>query len=136
MIRSIVALEFYPAVDEKSNEKKAIKVGKITAIVMLVFGVAGAPLIANLDLVYTYVMNVSTYMTPPIGICYLRGRFTKRVNHLGGTVHDVCGDYASVLQPYRYDRRFTKLPRTRVYTDTTLLRRGVLETVLCFQFRR
>ena len=82
-VSSIVALELYPLFGKDTSEKRALFVGRCAATCMLLIGVFVAPYMANAGSVYQYVMKVATYLTFPIGICFLGGRFIKRVNHYG-----------------------------------------------------
>lgn len=85
-ISSVVALDLYPAFVRKANPQKAVVVGRITAALVLLFGVCLAPLYANMGLVYLMVLKVGAPLAVPVGTCYLFGRFSSRVNEQGAVV--------------------------------------------------
>ncbi len=82
-VASIVALDLYPLIDRKTSERKALLVGRITATLMLGFGIFAAPMMGEVESVYRYMMKIGAFLIFPVGICYLGGRFIKRVNGQG-----------------------------------------------------
>ena len=85
-LSSIFAIDIYPLFDKNVSEKKALKVGRIAAITILVWGICTAPVIQHLGLVYLLMHKVSSFLLPSIGVCYVIGRFSKRVNGFGAIV--------------------------------------------------
>ena len=82
-LSSIFAIDVYPLFDKNVSEEKALKVGRIFAIGILIWAICTAPVIQHLGLVYLLMHKVSSFLLPSIGVCYLIGRFSKRVNSFG-----------------------------------------------------
>ena len=82
-VASIVALDLWPLADKNASEKKALLIGRITATVMLAFGIFAAPMMGEVESVYRYMMKIGAFLTFPVGICFLGGRFFKRANQYG-----------------------------------------------------
>ncbi|MDA0348862.1 MAG: sodium/solute symporter [Verrucomicrobia bacterium] len=85
-LSSIFAIDIYPLFKKEVTEERALKVGRIAAISILVWGIITAPVIQHLGLVYLLMHKVSSYLLPSIGVCYVIGRFSKRVNGFGAIV--------------------------------------------------
>jgi SSS family solute:Na+ symporter len=66
--------------------EKALKVGRLFAIFFLIWGICTAPVIQHMGLVYLLMHKVSSFLLPSIGVCYIVGRFSKRVNSFGAIV--------------------------------------------------
>lgn len=113
---SLVAMDIYPAIVKNPNPKTALRIGKITAVVLMANGVIQAPMLlgANQSL-FNLLMRVFSFMILPTGICYLFGRFNKRINSHGaltciivGAVlaiyYIACNNYApNLLPPFMRD---------------------------------
>ncbi|MDQ8197992.1 sodium/solute symporter [Pelagicoccus enzymogenes] len=83
-ISSVVALDIWPALSHKKlNEKQALRVGKITAALLMLWGMLAAPYFSNLGPIYVFVLRLTGFVFMPIGVCFIFGRFSKRVNHQG-----------------------------------------------------
>ncbi len=83
-VSSIVAMDIYPSFRKSSTEKQALLVGRISAGFVLAFSIVVAPLIGGLaDLIFPIVLKISSFMLTPIGVCFLFGRFSRRVNEYG-----------------------------------------------------
>ncbi len=90
-ISSVVALDLYPAVVKNTDATRAILVGRITAALVLVFGIIFAPYYANLGLVYLIILKLGAPLAVPVGTCYLFGRFSRRVNGAGAVATLITG---------------------------------------------
>jgi SSS family solute:Na+ symporter len=82
-LSSVFAIDIYPLLDRDVSEQKALKVGRIAAITILIWGIFTAPVIQHLGLVYLLMHKVTSYLLPAIGVCYVIGRFNKRINSFG-----------------------------------------------------
>jgi len=85
-LSSIFAIDIYPLFNKEVSEKKALKVGRLFAIFILIWGICTAPVIQHMGLVYLLMHKVSSFLLPSIGVCYIVGRFSKRVNSFGAIV--------------------------------------------------
>ncbi len=83
-VASIVALDIYPIVDKNVTEKRGLVVGRITAGAVLAFGAIVAPFIHTLDTsLFRLIMKTTSFLIASVGICYVIGRFSRRVNSYG-----------------------------------------------------
>jgi SSS family solute:Na+ symporter len=82
-IGSVVALDIYPSIVKRVNEKRAVLVGRVAATAVMVFGIVCAPLVAQFGQIYPLLLRVSGFMLLPVGTCFLVGRFVRRVNNAG-----------------------------------------------------
>lgn len=82
-ISSVVALDILPAVRKNPDEKTALLVGRATSALVLVFGIAAAPYLAEFGQLYPLILRITAFMTLPVGTCFLFGRFSRRVNNAG-----------------------------------------------------
>lgn len=81
---AVVALDIWPAFRKKASEKEAVLVGKLFAGSTLVLSILVAPFFANFDEgIYNMLLKIAGYMILPTGVCYVFGRFNKRVNGKG-----------------------------------------------------
>lgn len=86
-LSSIFAIDIYPLFDKKISEKKALKVGRIFAIFILVWAIFTAPMVKDAgEIVYLLMHRVSSFLLPAIGVCYVVGRFSKRANGFGAMI--------------------------------------------------
>lgn len=83
-IAGLVALDIWPLVRPNASEREAVLVGKTYSACNLLWGVVAAPIFLSADQgIYTIVLKVTGFMILPTGVCYLWGRFSKRVNGAG-----------------------------------------------------
>lgn len=83
-IAGLFALDIWPLVRPNASEREAVLVGKTLSVCNLIWGVIGAHLFLTLDdSIYKIVLKVTSFMILPTGVCYLWGRFSKRVNGAG-----------------------------------------------------
>ena len=83
-ISGVVALDVWPVFRKNCSEKEAVLVGKIFAGGTLIFGILAAPFFADFpEGIYSMILKISGYMILPTGVCYLLGRFFKRLNGAG-----------------------------------------------------
>lgn len=82
-LAGIVSLNLYPLVRPNASEKESVIVGKITAGILLGWSVIAAPYVQNFGLIFPITLKISAFLVTPIGVCYLIGRFSKRVNTQG-----------------------------------------------------
>ena len=90
-IGSVVALDIYPSCVRHCDEARAVRVGRISAVAVIVFGVMTAPFVAELGQVYPLLLRITSFMQLPVGTCFLLGRFVRRVNNAGTVTTLVVG---------------------------------------------
>lgn len=82
-LSGIVSLNLYPIIRPEAKERESVIVGKIAAAVLISWSVIAAPFVGDLGLIFPMILKISAYMISPIGVCYLIGRFSRRVNSYG-----------------------------------------------------
>jgi SSS family solute:Na+ symporter len=89
---AVVAMDIYPLFRKNASQKEAVWVGKGFAAVNIAWGVIAAPLFLDLNTaLFDLGMTVAGFMVIPSGVCFLFGRFSKRVNSYGAVATLVCG---------------------------------------------
>jgi solute:Na+ symporter, SSS family len=82
-LSSVVALDIYPSMSKQRNDQTAVKLGRWVAGSVMAFGVLAAPYAANLGPIYPFILRLSGFAFMPVGVCFVFGRFSRRVNHQG-----------------------------------------------------
>lgn len=85
-LSSIFTLDVYPKFVREVDERKALRVGRIAAVIILTWAIVTAPLLQHLGLIYLLLQKVINYLLPAVGVCYVIGRFNRRVNGFGAVV--------------------------------------------------
>jgi len=76
---TIFTMDIYSQlVKTKSNDKKQVKIGRITAIVALVIAILIAPQLQNLDQAFQYIQEYTGMVSPGILAIFLLGLFWKK----------------------------------------------------------
>src|SRR5690554_766338 len=100
---TLFTMDFYSKWDKKADSKKLVKVGRITAVVVLVIAVAWAPFIQRFDSLVSYYQEVISYLSPPIVGVFFLGLFWRRINGIGAFTGLISGLFlASVLMIIKY----------------------------------
>ncbi len=82
-VSSLFTMDFYTKIDPKADGKKLVLVGRITALVVLIFAVIWSPFIQKFDSLVSYYQEVVSYLAPPIVGTFFLGLFWKRSNAKG-----------------------------------------------------
>ena len=85
-LSSVVAIDLYPSFTRNPTERGALKVGKWTAVLVMVFGMLIAPHYQKLGAIYPFILRLSGFAFLPIAVCFVFGRFSRRVNETGAMV--------------------------------------------------
>lgn len=80
---SVVAIDIYPTMVKKPSQAFALKLGKWTSASIVAFGVMVAPFYEHLGAIYLFILRLGSFMMMPVGVCFILGRFSRRVNHWG-----------------------------------------------------
>ena len=76
---TIFTLDIYkPLIQSDKEDKHYVKVGKIAAAFALVIGIIIAPLLGNLDQVFQYIQEYTTFISPGVVAVFILGIFWKR----------------------------------------------------------
>jgi len=82
-VSSLFTMDFYTRIDPKADGKKLVLVGRITALVVLIFAVIWSPFIQKFDSLVSYYQEIISYLAPPIVGTFFIGLFWKRSNAKG-----------------------------------------------------
>lgn len=82
-VSTLFTMDFYQRFDKNADSKKLVRVGRITALVVLVFAIFWAPFIQKFDSLVSYYQEVVSYLAPPIVGTFFLGLFYKRSNEKG-----------------------------------------------------
>jgi SSS family solute:Na+ symporter len=96
-LSSVLTIEIYPLFDKNVSERKALRVGRIAATTLLVWGIFAAPMIQSMGLIYPLAMRIGVFLMASIGVCYFVGRFSRRVNFLGALITLSTGLLAGII---------------------------------------
>ncbi len=80
---SVVAMDIYPTIVKKPSPKVALKLGKWTSASIVCFGVLVAPYYQHLGAIYLFILRLGGFLLMPVGVCFILGRFSRRVNQHG-----------------------------------------------------
>jgi SSS family solute:Na+ symporter len=68
----------------QATEARLVAVGRITAVILVVFGLLWIPFMKYVSSqLYIYLQSVQAYIAPPIAACFLLGLFFRRLNGAG-----------------------------------------------------
>lgn len=65
-------------INRNADDKKLVKVGILTILVVMIFSIIYAPVIENFGGIFIYFQAASTYLAVPVATCFLFGMFWKR----------------------------------------------------------
>lgn len=80
---TLFTMDFYAKADKKADQKKLVRVGKISALVIIVIATIWAPNIERFGSLLKYYQEMLSYISPPIVATFLMGVFVKRTNARG-----------------------------------------------------
>lgn len=76
---TIFTMDLYkPLINKGASEKKLVKTGRITSLVVLAIAVSIAPLLRNLDQAFQFIQDFTGYVTPGVVTIFLAGLFWKK----------------------------------------------------------
>lgn len=80
---SVLTNDIYLKFRPNASHQQLVWVGRISTVVFAVLSFCWIPILSGGDGLYKHVVEVQSYLTPPIGIILLLGVFWKRANHQG-----------------------------------------------------
>jgi len=81
---TLLTWDVYKKMRPAASEQQLVRVGRISAGVMVFLGLAWIPLMKFVSSqIYIYLQSVQAYIAPPIAACFLLGLFFRRLNGAG-----------------------------------------------------
>jgi len=96
---TLLTWDVYKKMRPAASEQQLVRVGRISAGVMVFLGLAWIPLMKFVSSqIYIYLQSVQAYIAPPIAACFLFGLFYRRLNGTGAMASLVTGLVLGVLR--------------------------------------
>ncbi len=134
---TLFTMDFYSKWDKNADSKKLVKVGRITAVVVLVVAVAWAPFIQRFDSLVSYYQEVISYLAPPIVGVFFLGLFWRRINGIGAFTGLISGLFlASVLMIVKYILMVEVNVHFLLLAPVLLLISGIVTIVVSFNTQK
>jgi SSS family solute:Na+ symporter len=81
---TLITFDFYKRMNPEASEKKLVRVGQMSTVVLVIAGLLWIPLMKYVQgTLFTYLQSVQAYISPPIASVFLLGIFFKRLNGKG-----------------------------------------------------
>jgi SSS family solute:Na+ symporter len=81
---TLITWDVYKKFNPGVSEKKLVLVGRISTVVLVIFGLMWIPMMKLISgQIYQYLQSVQAYISPPIAAIFLIGVLSKRVNSQG-----------------------------------------------------
>ncbi|GAO29574.1 sodium:solute symporter [Geofilum rubicundum] len=134
---TLFTMDFYSKWDKKADSKKLVRVGRITAVVVLVIAVAWAPFIQRFDSLVSYYQEVISYLAPPIVGVFFLGLFWRRINGIGAFTGLISGLFlASVLMIMKYILMIEVNVHFLLLAPVLLIISGIVTIVVSFNTQK
>src|SRR5687767_1705147 len=89
---TLLTWDVYKKMRPAASEAQLVRVGRISAGVMVFLGLAWIPLMKFVSSqIYIYLQSVQAYIAPPIAACFLFGLFYRRLNGTGAMASLITG---------------------------------------------
>src|SRR5258705_9394503 len=96
---TLLTWDVYKKMRPTASEQQLVRVGRISAGVMVFLGLAWIPLMKFVNpQIYLYLQSVQAYIAPPIAACFLLGLFFRRLNGTGAMASLITGLVLGVLR--------------------------------------
>lgn len=82
-VSTLFTMDFYSKFAKNKESKHLVRVGQLTALVVLIIAVLWAPLIQRFDSLVSYYQEIASYLAPPIVATFFIGLFWKRTTATG-----------------------------------------------------
>jgi SSS family solute:Na+ symporter len=82
-LSTLFTMDFYRKINPKADSKKLVRVGQISATIILILGAIWAPFIEKFGTLVNYYQQLLSYVGPPIVAAFMLGLFWKRANGTG-----------------------------------------------------
>lgn len=94
---TLFTMDFYAKRYPEADSKKLVRVGKITALVIIVIATIWAPNIGRFGSLLKYYQEMLSYIAPPIVAAFLMGMFSRRTTANGAFAGLLAGLGAAVV---------------------------------------
>jgi len=102
-VSSLFTMDFYSKWDKNASSKKLVRVGQISAFVVMIIAVIWAPFIQKFDSLVSYYQEIVSYLAPPVVSTFFLGLFWKRANGSGAFAGLISGLFiAAALMLAKY----------------------------------
>ncbi|MCA9602713.1 MAG: sodium/solute symporter, partial [Myxococcales bacterium] len=81
--RTLVSLDLYRRLRPDAASTTVVRVGQITTVIVMVFGIAWVFVVARFESIFQYLQQVQAAISPPIAAAFLFGVFWRRANYRG-----------------------------------------------------
>jgi len=82
-LSTLFTMDFYRKINPKADSKILVRVGQISAVIILVIGAIWAPNIQKFGTLVNYYQQLLSYVGPPVVAAFMLGLFWKRANATG-----------------------------------------------------
>jgi len=129
---TLITWDVYRKIRPHASERQLVLVGKLSTVVLVVFGLLWIPLMKHISgQLYVYLQSVQAYISPPIAAVFLLGIFWRRVNSAGAIASLATG---FVLGAARLGLELTKDSLSGIphwYADVNFLHFAILLFAIC-----
>lgn len=94
---TLFTMDFYAQAKPRTDSKKLVYIGKITALAVILIAAFWAPQIGKFGSLLKYYQEMLSYISPPIVAAFLLGIFNKRVNGNGAFAGLLAGLGVAIL---------------------------------------
>jgi solute:Na+ symporter, SSS family len=96
---TLLTWDVYRKMRPQSTEQQLVRVGRISAGVMVFLGLLWIPFMKFISSqIYIYLQSVQAYIAPPIAACFLLGLFYRRLNGTGAMASLITGLVLGLLR--------------------------------------
>ncbi len=96
---TLFTMDFYRHFNPKASDKKLVLVGRLSTIVIVIFGLFWIPVLRFLSTnLYLHLQSVQAFISPPIAAVFILGLFWKRANSTGAMSALIVGGLFGVLR--------------------------------------
>ena len=88
---TLVSIDIVKRNNPEISDQKQVRIGRITAIVVMIIAISWSPLIARFNSIFEAVVVLLTVISPPISAVFIWGVFWKRGNHQGANATFIGG---------------------------------------------
>lgn len=100
---TLFTMDFYKKIRPDADSKSLVKVGRVTALTVLILAMMWAPFIQKFDSLVAYYQEVISYLAPPVVGAFFIGLFWKRSNANGAFFSLISGlIMAAVIMAWKY----------------------------------
>ena len=112
---TLVSLDIVKRKRPEITDRQQVRIGRITAVVVMIIAISWSPLIARFDSIFEAINILLTVISPPISTVFIWGLFWKRGNHQGA-IATFIGGFILGLVTFLLD--FPLIGDTKLITDT------------------